>query len=118
MVKFDRFVGLLGLTLLWTLGFVGCGGSSSGPSATPISTTHDVVLTWNASTSAVVRYNVYRSIPGQGYSLLGSVSSSRTTYTDSNVSAGASYNYVVTAVDSAGVESPPTNAVTAVIPTS
>ncbi len=102
--------------LLWTIGLIGCGGGPSGPSLT--STTHDVVLTWNASSSAVVRYNVYRSTAGHAYTLLNSVSSSTTTYSDSDVSAGATYTYRVTAVDSAGLESAPTHSVTVVVPTS
>ncbi len=116
MGRLSRFAGLLGFMLLWTVGLIGCGGGPSGPSL--ISTAHDVVLSWDASSSAVVRYNVYRSTPGHGYNLLNSTSSSKNTYTDSDVSAGATYTYRVTAVDSAGLESAPTHSVTVVVPTS
>jgi hypothetical protein len=91
----------------------------SGTGTTTIATTHSTTLTWTASTSTnVVGYNVYRGTqPGGPYTKLSSAAVTGTTYTDSNVSAGATYYYVATAVDSSGVESGYSNSVTAVIPT-
>ena len=65
--------------------------------------THDVILTWTASaTSGVVGYNVYRGTTSGGESStpLNSTPINGTTYTDENVTAGATYYYVVTAVAS------------------
>jgi hypothetical protein len=78
---------------------------------------HSVTLSWNASTSTVAGYNVYRgSQSGGPYTLLNAALISGTTYTDKNVQAGATYFYVVTAVDSSGLESAFSNETTAIIP--
>ena len=65
------------------------------------------VLTWNASTSNVVGYNVYRGTQSGGpYGT--KVNSSlipSTTFTDTSVQAGQTLFYVVTAVDSSNSES-------------
>ncbi len=87
--------------------------SGSGVQAT----SHSVTLNWNASTSTVSGYNVYRSTTsGTGYakinaSLVGSLS-----YTDASVQSATTYYYVTTAVDSSGTESTYSNEATAVIP--
>lgn len=79
---------------------------------------HSVTLTWTASTSAVTGYNVYRaSITGGPYTLINSSLVAGTTYTDSTVLAGLTYFYVVTAVDSNGVESVHSNEASVVVPT-
>jgi hypothetical protein len=76
-----------------------------------------VALSWNASTSAVSGYNVYRSTTsGSGYVKINSSLLSGLTYTDSNVQSATTYNYVTTAVDSSGTESTYSNQATAVIP--
>jgi hypothetical protein len=65
--------------------------------------THDVVLTWTASgTSGVAGYNVYRGTisGGESSTPLNSTPISGTSYTDENVTAGALYYYVITAVAS------------------
>jgi fibronectin type 3 domain-containing protein len=78
---------------------------------------HSVTLTWTASTSTVVGYNVYRStVSGGPYTKLTSTADASTTYTDSAVTAGATYFYVVTSVDSSGVESANSSEVSATIP--
>jgi hypothetical protein len=88
------------------------------PPTNPPPAQHSVALNWNASTSQVVGYRVYRGeTAGGSYTALTS-SLSALTYTDSTVSAGTTYYYVVTAVDSSGVESSYSNQVTAVIPSS
>jgi hypothetical protein len=67
---------------------------------------HNVGLSWNPSTSAVVGYNVYRSGSSSGpYTKLNSVLNASTTYVDSSVKSGQTYYYVNTAVNSQGAES-------------
>ncbi|MBZ5600621.1 MAG: choice-of-anchor D domain-containing protein [Acidobacteriia bacterium] len=79
---------------------------------------HSVDLSWNASTSVVDGYNIYRSTTSGGtYSKLNSTLNPGTAYTDSTVQAGKTYYYVTTAVDSSGGESIFSNEVQAIIPT-
>ena len=79
--------------------------------------THSATLTWTASTSVVVGYNVYRgSTSGGPYTKLNSSLDASTTFTDSSVLSGQTYYFVVTAVDSNNVESAYSNEVTATIP--
>jgi fibronectin type 3 domain-containing protein len=86
----------------------GGGGGGSGP--------HSVNLSWNASSSNnIVGYNVYRGTLPESYALLTSMNAT-TSYTDSAVQNGQTYYYVVTAVDSAGVESAYSNQTQALIP--
>jgi Cep192 domain 4/Abnormal spindle-like microcephaly-assoc'd, ASPM-SPD-2-Hydin/Protein of unknown function (DUF1573) len=82
------------------------------------STSHSVTLNWTASSSTgVVGYYVYRSTTsGTSYSRLNSSPSSAIKYTDGTVSSGATYYYVVTAVDSSGTESAKSGQVTATVP--
>ncbi len=88
----------------------------SGSGVQPVS--HSVTLSWSPSTSVVVGYNVYRGTQSGGpYTKLTSSPIPTSTYTDSTVQAGQTYFYVVTAVDSNNVESPPSNQVSATIPT-
>jgi len=82
------------------------------------STSHSVTLNWTASSSTgVVGYYVYRSTTsGTSYSRLNSSPSSAIKYTDGTVSAGTTYYYVVTAVNSSGTESAKSGQVTAIVP--
>jgi len=79
---------------------------------------HSVLLQWQASASSgVVGYYVYRGSTASGpYTRLTGSTSSTTSYTDSTVSAGATYYYVVTAVDTDGDESVYSNQAAAAIP--
>jgi fibronectin type 3 domain-containing protein len=87
--------------------------SGTGAAATQ----HSVTLTWNASTSTVSGYNVYRStVSGSGYSKLNSALVGGLNYTDSTVQSGQTYYYVTTAVDSSGDESGDSNQAQAIIP--
>lgn len=82
-------------------------------------TSHSVSLVWSASTSSdVVGYNVYRGTVSGTYSKITSAPIGSTSYTDTTVQSGQSttYYYVVTAVDSTGVESTNSNQATATIP--
>ena len=84
--------------------------------ATP-QTAHSVGLAWNASTSTVAGYNVYRStVSGGPYTKINLSLVAVLNYTDSTVQSGATYFYVTTAVDSIGNESTYSNEASAVIP--
>jgi carboxypeptidase family protein len=79
--------------------------------------THSVALSWNASTSAVAGYNVYRSIvSGSQYARVNSALISGLAFTDTGLPGGSTYYYVTTAVDANGNESIPSNQATASIP--
>jgi Abnormal spindle-like microcephaly-assoc'd, ASPM-SPD-2-Hydin len=80
---------------------------------------HSVSLTWQASTSTVAGYNVYRGTQSGGpFATINSGLVSATDYTDSSVTSGNTYYYVLTSVDAQGTESVQSNQVQAVIPTS
>ncbi len=81
-----------------------------------VAVSHSVALSWNA-VSSVSGYNVYRSMQsGSGYAKLNGSLNAAQAYSDTAVSGGGTYYYVVTAVDSTGVESAYSSEVTAVIP--
>jgi hypothetical protein len=89
--------------------------SLSGTGVTPVQ--HSVALTWSASTSTVVGYNVYRStVSGNSYTKINPLLVALFTYTDTTVQSGITYYYVTTAVDSTGIESVYSNEVSAAIP--
>lgn len=78
-----------------------------------------VALAWTASTSTdVVGYYAYRSTTlGSGYAKLNpSAAVSAEQYSDTTVSAGQTYYYVVTAVDNNGNESTFSSPATAIVP--
>ena len=78
---------------------------------------HSADLTWNPSRDVVIGYNVYRGgTRGGPYSQINSVLDSTISYTDSTVKGGATYYYVVTAVDSSHMESSFSNEVRVIIP--
>jgi Abnormal spindle-like microcephaly-assoc'd, ASPM-SPD-2-Hydin/Protein of unknown function (DUF1573) len=79
---------------------------------------HVVTLNWQASTtSGVIGYYVFRStVSGGPYTQLAGSVISGTSYSDSNVTAGTEYYYVVTAVNSNGSQSSYSNQVTATVP--
>jgi hypothetical protein len=78
---------------------------------------HSVALTWNASTSVVTGYNVYRTTTsGTGYAKVNSSLVGVLNYSDSTVQSATTYFYVTTAVDASGNESGFSNEVSAPIP--
>jgi hypothetical protein len=78
---------------------------------------HSVALSWNASTSQVIGYNVYRRIGSSGsYTKLNPSINTLTSYTDTAVQSGQTYDYVTTAVDASNVESAYSNEAAASIP--
>jgi hypothetical protein len=90
----------------------GAGGS--------VSTQHQVLLTWdapNASSDPIVGYKVYRAAGvGSSYAPLSSSVDTQTAYTDATVQSGLTYDYMVTSVDSNGVESLPSNSTVVTVP--
>ena len=87
----------------------------SGTGVAPVQ--HSVALTWDASTSTVSGYNVYRgTVSGGPYTLINSGLVTTLSYTDSTVQSGTTYYYVTTAVDSSGNESVNSNEASAPIP--
>ncbi|MGP8155317.1 MAG: immunoglobulin domain-containing protein [Candidatus Acidiferrales bacterium] len=78
---------------------------------------HSVALTWDASTSTVVGYNVYRGTASGGpYTQINPSLVAALDYTDSTVQDSTTYYYVTTAVDSGGNESIYSNEAPAVVP--
>jgi hypothetical protein len=89
-------------------------------SGTGVSGAYEVDLSWNAPASSpdpVAGYNVYRA-PGGGtaYEQLNSAAVTQTTYVDTNVQDGQTYDYIVESVDASGNTSAPSNMAAAVIP--
>lgn len=89
----------------------------SGTGAQQNTSSHTVGLSWNASASQVVGYNIYRGTTSGGpYTRLNPSLLSATNYTDSSVDSGTTYYYVATAMDSSNVESQYSNQASAAIP--
>ena len=79
--------------------------------------THSVALSWNASSSPVAGYNVYRSLQSGGpYAKLTGSPLPSTSYADSNVQSGSTYYYVATSVTNNSDESGYSNQTAATIP--
>jgi hypothetical protein len=80
---------------------------------------HSVLLRWNPPAPkpglTVTGYNIYRSRPDGTYKPIAS-GVTTPTYVDHDVINGTTYHYFVTAVDTAGQESPPTDPALAVLP--
>jgi hypothetical protein len=78
---------------------------------------HTAVLSWTASVTPNVSYNVYRATTSGGpYTKVGSVGVGVVSYTDSLALSGQTYFYVVRAVDSTNTESVNSTEVQAAIP--
>jgi len=78
---------------------------------------HSVTLTWTASASVVSGYDVFRSpVSGGPYTMLNSTLDAARSYADTAVQAAQTYYYVVTSVDSSGVESAYSSEVSATVP--
>lgn len=78
---------------------------------------HSVVLTWDASPTTGVTYNVFRGTAAgaEGTTPINTSPLTALTYTDANVASGTGYYYTVEAVDSGG-SSGPSNEAAAKIP--
>jgi fibronectin type 3 domain-containing protein len=104
------------LTLVLAIVRVSDGASSPVRANSGTSVQHSVDILWNASASPNIRgYNLYRSsVSGGPYSLIRRTGSM--VFTDSYVTPGVTYFYVVTAVGTDGMESSFSNEVRAQIP--
>jgi hypothetical protein len=96
----------------------GTGTQSAGPDPGTASS-HSVSLTWTASASPVIGYFIYRRTGSSGsFSRLDSSIDSSTSFTDSDVTDGETYFYVVTAVSAGDVQSQFSAEVSVTIPMS
>ena len=78
---------------------------------------HTVTLTWKASPSRVSGYNVYRKSKSEtDYRKINSSLVPGLKYVDTSVERGATYHYVVRAVDTEGHESVDSHEFTVAIP--
>jgi hypothetical protein len=78
---------------------------------------HSVTLSWAASTSTVIGYNIYRStVSGGSYARVNTSLDAALNYVDNTVQSGQTYYFVVTSVDSNDVESAFSSQVSATIP--
>jgi hypothetical protein len=78
---------------------------------------HSVALSWDPSSSQVIGYNVYRRVGSSGsYTKINTSVDAATSYMDTSVQSGQTYDYVTTAVDSSNAESAYSNQATAAIP--
>jgi hypothetical protein len=84
---------------------------------TGVAQAHSVSLSWTASTSSVIGYNVYSSnVSGGPYVKLNSTPTTATTYADSLVQSAQTYYFVTTAMGSNNVESVFSTEVSVLIP--
>jgi hypothetical protein len=99
--------------------------STNGTAVIPLTGTgstssYAVNLSWDAPSSSadpVAGYNIYRAPSGSStYQLLNSSVDGQTTYVDSTVQSGQTYEYIVESIDDSGVESTPTSPITVTIP--
>jgi hypothetical protein len=97
--------------------------SNASTASIPLSGTgasHQVELSWNAppaSTNPIVAYNIYRAPSGNSsFARVNSSPNSSPTFTDSTVQSGTAYDYKVTSLSSAGLESSPSNKITVSVP--
>ncbi len=93
--------------------------ATNSPAVVSLSGTgiHSVVLSWNASPTGGVTYNVFRgtSSGGEGTTPINTSPVNLLTYTDTSVTPGGNYYYTVEAVNSAG-SSAPSNEAPASVP--
>jgi fibronectin type 3 domain-containing protein len=88
-------------------------------SGTGTATAEQVNLSWIApsnSTDPVAGYNIYRALGSGAFQLVNSGIDTKTTYVDSSVSSGNTYNYLVKSVDQSGVESTGSNEISVAVP--
>jgi hypothetical protein len=79
--------------------------ATESASGTGVADQHTVSLSWDASTSTVTGYNVYRGTTSGKYTKINTSLDPSTSYTDSTVASGTTYYYAATAVNSSGQES-------------
>jgi fibronectin type 3 domain-containing protein len=104
-----KFTGLISL-IPFALAIAGCGRQ--------VPSNHSVTVRWDASTSEVSGYRVYRSVDCKDATpkMLAVTPADATEYVDLAVEPGCTYYYTVKSFDSAGIESYPSAQVSATIP--
>ncbi len=99
--------------------YVSTGTTKTSNISTATTSPPQVLLTWDASSSPVVGYHVYRStVSGGPYAVQTASAIAALDFTDSSVAPGTTYYYAVTSIDASGLESGYSNQVVATIPTS
>jgi hypothetical protein len=114
--RFSALCVFLVLAAVLCCGASGCDSTSARKQA-PSSPPHKVTLSWTASVSKDVGYRVYRATRSGGpYTIIQFTPITGTSFVDSNVQAGQTYFYVVTAIDRSGVESAYSKEISATVP--
>jgi uncharacterized protein (TIGR03437 family) len=90
-------------------------GTPQNPTGT-VTSTGQIVLTWTQADSSTTAFHIERQIAGSGFNEIALIKGSATTFTDSNVTPGNSYQYRVRAESDYGF-SPYSAIVSATIPT-
>ena len=115
-MKFGRILGSIVLALVLVGSPTGTRAQDKSSHTYVVVVGHVVTLSWTASTTSGVTYNVYvGSVSGGPYNKIGNTATLQ--FQDVNATAGNTYYYVVTALDSTGDESAYSNQVSATIPT-
>jgi hypothetical protein len=109
---------VVAVCVLWGAWFSATSGTTAAASAGAGQHKHSVTLTWNASTSPVAGYNVYRSmVKGRDYvKINAALVKDRLGYKDDTVESAKTYYYVTRSVDAKGTESADSAEVVAVVP--
>jgi hypothetical protein len=117
-IAFRRLFGTFSTAILAVVLASCCACASGGGGNHLQPAQHSVHLSWMASTSDVLGYDVYRGAVRSGPypTKLNSSPLQVTTFTDSTVQGGTTYFYVVTAEDGSHVQSDYSNEVMAAIP--
>ena len=112
--KLIAWVPLVVLGLGLGLGLAGCDDSNPAPANAQA---HSATVTWNASTSQVSGYHVYRATdPDAQPGLLAVTPADATQYVDKTVEPGRTYYYSVKSVGLDGAESEFSTKISATIP--
>jgi hypothetical protein len=113
--KVSTGIAVIAACVLWGVWFTATSGARSAATRTH---QHVVTLTWNASTSAVAGYNIYRStVKGRDYvKINATLVKDGLGYKDEEVDSGKTYYYVTRSVDAKGKESSDSAEVVVTVP--
>jgi len=111
-------IGVMGACALWGMWFSVTSGTTRAVSAGARPHKHWVTLTWDASTSPVIGYDIYRrTMNGPGYQKINAaLVMGQTSYKDETVLSGMTYYYMARSVDAKGNESLASAEVVATVP--